>query len=1040
MVPKWLFPCGLVVGTSYLTATVDTSFALDRPLHTAATLLLLTGLTFAACQAVLTWRHPAPVQENYMLISLNNDDDDDDDESLADDPLPSGRPSAAYPISGTRLGLLAVLVLAICARATLFWRIMKGVECATTSPLVFLPLAVALFHTALNRRSIIALYNPQNTHLKSILDFMVHAAFRGSTRYILPALFLCASGFLIDWQANLLRSSYICPITTGGVRLIPRLQWVGLMVDCVIVFLLYTLFDARWTSERDRSPSVTGYDNHLLLVGLAFCISAAILVLSGIVVYIAQKHHRTWLLDFPPEYLHHLLRFCIMIPCMTICVLVIIRKYSFVSAVMMTGLTSILINSLRTFMAGVTVAILPKSTVEPWTSSILLVVALTLYFVAERDIEGRSLLPRMSMRNGKYQAMLYVLLVLTLVLGGTRYRHSLVRSSTGSQHPIATLLKDADIYAETWARQAKRSRTLAEAVTNYQYRYHRDPPPGFDKWYEFATSRNSAILDDFDNIEEDLAPFSSFTPQALREKTAELLAEGSLAGIKIRDGKMEVSGNALASHRWMLDGTIGMINKFAEHLPDMDLAINLNDEPRVTVPFLEMQEAQTNKQIYEYGTRRGNIDWTPNRGASWIDVDQMPARPPHFAGTGFNPTFQKHGSVACSSGSPARKQRRWDTGALCASCAEPHSIGLFVSNWSISSEPCHQPDLANLHGLHLSPSALVVTHDLVPVFSQSKPPGYADIRYPSPWNYMDRAKYEFDEMHPDPTFSKKENVLFWRGATTEGVSVNGEWRGMLRQRLVHLANNETRHQLMFLPASESNPSTFDYILKDIQGLKRELNTKLDTSFVEVATHCGDPDCPTQKAEFALAEKVDFRNHWRYKYLFDMDGAGFSGRFIPFLQSNSVVFKTALFRQWYEGRLTAWKHFVPVDLRLHDLFSSLAYFGGYGGNEDGFWDSHDGKNTVDAGAVYVKGVGWRRWIKAREKEAEKIARESRVWAEKVLRKEDMEIYMFRLLLEWGRLTDERRTEAGFRIAPKVKDKGGRADVKEKEERADVQVEL
>jgi hypothetical protein len=31
---------------------------------------------------------------------------------------------------------------------------------------------------------------------------------------------------------------------------------------------------------------------------------------------------------------------------------------------------------------------------------------------------------------------------------------------------------------------------------------------------------------------------------------------------------------------------------------------------------------------------------------------------------------------------------------------------------------------------------------------------------------------------------------------------------------------------------------------------------------------------------------------------------------------------------------------------------------------------------------------------------------------VLRKEDMEIYFFRLLLEWGRLTDDRRDQIGF----------------------------
>ncbi len=44
--------------------------------------------------------------------------------------------------------------------------------------------------------------------------------------------------------------------------------------------------------------------------------------------------------------------------------------------------------------------------------------------------------------------------------------------------------------------------------------------------------------------------------------------------------------------------------------------------------------------------------------------------------------------------------------------------------------------------------------------------------------------------------------------------------------------------------------------------------------------------------------------------------------------------------------------------------------------------------------------------------EEIAEAGRVWAQKVLRKEDMEIYMFRLLLEWGRLTDDSRDEIGF----------------------------
>ena len=48
----------------------------------------------------------------------------------------------------------------------------------------------------------------------------------------------------------------------------------------------------------------------------------------------------------------------------------------------------------------------------------------------------------------------------------------------------------------------------------------------------------------------------------------------------------------------------------------------------------------------------------------------------------------------------------------------------------------------------------------------------------------------------------------------------------------------------------------------------------------------------------------------------------------------------------------------------------------------------------------------------EIEAERIARDGRDWAANVLRKEDMEVYMFRLLLEWGRVVDDRRNEIGF----------------------------
>jgi hypothetical protein len=44
--------------------------------------------------------------------------------------------------------------------------------------------------------------------------------------------------------------------------------------------------------------------------------------------------------------------------------------------------------------------------------------------------------------------------------------------------------------------------------------------------------------------------------------------------------------------------------------------------------------------------------------------------------------------------------------------------------------------------------------------------------------------------------------------------------------------------------------------------------------------------------------------------------------------------------------------------------------------------------------------------------QKIAYRGKGWAEKVLRKEDMQIYMLRLLLEYARLCDDNRNTLGY----------------------------
>ena len=441
-----------------------------------------------------------------------------------------------------------------------------------------------------------------------------------------------------------------------------------------------------------------------------------------------------------------------MAPLVTISLTTQARLYGVMSALLLAAFSSAYIGVLRALGTGVSYSFPPKSTVGLVLCLTLLTIALILYLVTDTNIETR-IRSKVPVRLGRNQSAGFIVLLIAFSIGVVIYR----RHGPVLEHPITTLIDIATVQHDRWASQAYRSRSLTEAVVNYRQRYHRDPPPNFDKWYHFAISRNSIVIDDYDNIEKDLAPFSSFNADDLRLRTATVLAthEG-VGGIRIRDGKVEVFNNVPDTHRWMMDGAATMIQRFAQSLPDMDLALNLNDESRVAVPYERLQDALDNPQPYPTPEpSRPTKDFSANRAEKWPDVDRVRSDPHFFSDARIKSSFETYGSVACPPESRARRERHWYTKSFCHACTQGHSMGAFIANWSLSSEPCHQPDIANLHGMHLSPASLMGTHDMVPIFSQSRAPGYADIRYPSPWNYMEKTKYGFDEKFPDPHFQDK---------------------------------------------------------------------------------------------------------------------------------------------------------------------------------------------------------------------------------------------------------------------------------------------
>lgn len=81
-------------------------------------------------------------------------------------------------------------------------------------------------------------------------------------------------------------------------------------------------------------------------------------------------------------------------------------------------------------------------------------------------------------------------------------------------HPILTLISRAE---KAWdAKVAKQSRTLREAATEYRRRYKRNPPRGFDEWWNYAVANRVVLVDEYDQIHHDLEVFwALYVPSAV---------------------------------------------------------------------------------------------------------------------------------------------------------------------------------------------------------------------------------------------------------------------------------------------------------------------------------------------------------------------------------------------------------------------------------------------------------------------------------------------------------------------------------------------
>ncbi|KAF3005385.1 hypothetical protein E8E14_008137 [Neopestalotiopsis sp. 37M] len=766
------------------------------------------------------------------------------------------------------------------------------------------------------------------------------------------------------------RTNVICPPTLPE-RMIPLAQLAMLGFDAVIIIQVQR---ARKTVEDDKRTSSN--------FRAALLASAAVLSFMALCASFDPINYR-WNLFLTPLSVRDLIWDSITMSLSLMAGIYLLGHIDSATVALFAMSAAVLVHLEQRVLDGLLI--------EAWSNSWGLLTGLAVFigagvlFQRPKPSSMASSTPKDG-PSSKSKTLMYTLLVFVLVFVQTIFLNS--RSSRNTH--ISDVITRSQSQSDAWIDGAHKSKTLDEAVSEYSRRHGMPPPPNFNKWYEYAVSVNSPIIDDFTQIHTDLLPYWGISPQLLRQRTTHLLAHPkySFGGIIIEGGSVKISPHIKGTHRWMMEVMQTMIEPFAQWLPDMQLAFNLDDECRVSVPYtqstaLKSEGLQSQKRLASQPELGGfsssqHPPWDRDYlviqdendvGALW-ETDS-----PWFENWSKSPIFYEYISSTCPSDAPVNKIRWWNRKSACAECSAPHMTNGVVSNWSLSGDLCHQPDLAYLHGFLLSPAAMVSTHSLFPVFSQSRMHNFADILYPNPWNFGDKVHY--DDVKGIP-WSEKLNGLYWRGASSDGFAAHGAWQTFTRARFVHLAQKlNTFFGTSVLDFPNAAGSGFRLASDDDAPIAPNV------SFVGQFQRCDERDCAAEHTTFYKnaysdpAPSVDFQEHWKFRHLVDLDGAAFSGRFIPFLKSASLPYRAALFRTWWEERVHPWRHFVPVDVRLNDLWNVVAYMSGSG-----------------------------------KRDAEVIAKEGSEWAKKALRKEDMRVYMFRLLLEWGRLVDDNREGLGF----------------------------
>jgi len=252
-------------------------------------------------------------------------------------------------------------------------------------------------------------------------------------------------------------------------------------------------------------------------------------------------------------------------------------------------------------------------------------------------------------------------------------------------------------------------------------------------------------------------------------------------------------------------------------------------------------------------------------------------------------------------------------------------------------------------------------------------------------------------------WEQKSDTIFWRGASTGGGSSPPGFAAQYqRHRFVRMTSDRSKTNRTLVFADPPGSTNYVYAEVPVAALNDEV---MDVAFVKVVdfyNYPGGLEALISGHRFDDGG-VSLGDHWKHKYLVDVDGMGYSGRFFSFMESDSVVMKSTVYREFFSDWIQPWLHFIPLSQSYQEIYNVHAFFSGA---------TQSTLEAVNSTALRIP-PSQRHTIDG-DRRLRRIARAGKQWKRTIGRQVDMEAYVYRLCLEYARLWADDRESMSFSL--------------------------